>query len=241
MIRDHEFNTLWWGSPVGFVHDPAFFSLDSSVQQDLLKPYVWAEFYSPLDQTPPLQELADANFFQTDTQIQFLLNLSKVTATFSTDRLVCFFADQNKFDIKTADLASFTHERFRHIPGCTEPRSNNRYALWGNNLIREYPETCMQLFLNKKLQGWFLSRPGEKSGLNLALSMLSSTAEVSGMLLYQQAILAYAERGHRLGTASFSVTNTSVHNIYAALGARFLPPGGNWMWIADAPGNATHD
>jgi len=241
MIRNHKFNTSWWGKPVGFVHDPAFFSLDAAMQKSLLEPYIWAEFYSQLDQAPPLQDLATAGFIQTDTQIQFLLNLSKVEATASTDRLDFHFADQKNFNIKVEELAMFTHERFQHIPDCTVHSTNERYALWANRLICEHPETCLQLFLNNKLQGWFLSLPGEQRGLNLALAMLSNAAEISGMLLYQQACIAYAGRGHRLGSASFSVTNTAVHNIYATLGARFMPPGGNWLWLSPATGKSTHD
>lgn len=233
MIRDHDFNTRWWGRPVGFVHDPAFFSLDRAMRQKLLAPYTWAEFYSQMDQAPSLDGLAAAGFFQTDTQIRFLLNLSKVKATPSTDKLEFRFADQDRFAIETEDLAMFNHERFRHVPGCTEARTNARYALWANNLIREHPETCMRVLLGNRLQGWFLSRPDEQRRLNLALAMLSGTAEISGMLLYQLACVAYARRGHRLGNASFSVTNTPVHNIYAVLGARFTPPSGNWLWLAE--------
>lgn len=241
MIREHEFNTHWWGSPVGFVYDPAFFSLDSGTQQKLLRPYAWAEFHAQMDQTPSLRNIATAGFFQTDTQIQFLLNLSKVEATPSMDRLEFHFADQKNFDIEAKELTMFTHERFRHIPGCTGARTNERYALWANQLIHEHPETCLQLFLDNKLQGWFLSRPGEQRGLNLTLAMLSNTAVISGMLMYQQAFVAYADRGHRLGNASFSVTNTSVHNIYATLGARFMPPACNWLWISETTGEPTHD
>jgi len=241
MIRNHEFNSRWWGSPVGFVHDPAFFSLDTATQQNLLEPYAWAEFYSQLDQAPPLRVLAAAGFIQTDTQIQFLLNLSKVEATASTEKLSYCFADQNNFDIELEELAMFTHERFEHIPGCSVARTNERFALWANKLIREHRETCMQLFLNDKLQGWFLSHPGKQRGLNLTLAMLSNTAEISGMLLYQQACAAYAERGHRLGSASFSVTNTPVHNIYITLGARSVPAGGIWLWLSPTTGKSTHD
>ena len=241
MIREHRFNTRWWGSPVGFVHDPAFFSLDKATQQQQLKPYAWAEFHSILDQAPSLQSLATAGFIQTDTQIQFLLNLSKVKATPSMDSLEYHFADQKPFTIEMQQLAAFSHERFRHIPGCTGVRNNERYTLWANELIREHPETCIQLLANNKIQGWFLSRPGEERGLNLALAMLSSTAEVSGMLLYQQALVAYAKRGHRLGGASFSVTNTPVHNIYATLDARFLAPKGHWLWTAEGTEKSRHD
>ena len=236
MIRDHEFNTRWWGKSVGFVFDPAFFSLDAKTQMKLLEPYAWVEFYSQTDQAPPLQNLAAAGFIQTDTQINFLLNLGNVESTVSSDSLEFGFADQKDFDIEVEELAMFSHERFQHIPGCTLTRTNERYTKWANGLIQKHPETCMQLFLNNRLQGWFLSSPGKQRGLQLTLAMLSNTAEVSGMLLYQQACIAYAGRGHRLGGASFSVKNTAVHNIYAALGARFIPPGGNWLWVSPAIG-----
>ena len=99
MIQNHEFNTRWWGSPVGVVSDPGFFALAIEQQQSLLEPYVWAEFYSPLEECPPVKELANSGFFQIDTQIQFMLNLRKVEPTISTDQLICRFADQNHFSI----------------------------------------------------------------------------------------------------------------------------------------------
>ena len=111
------------------LYNPAFFTLDPAKQRNLLVPYAWAEFYSLLDQTPPLRDLAVAGFIQTDTQIQFLLNLSKVEATASTDRLDYNFADQQNFNIEVEELAMFTHERFGHIPGCTVARTNERNFL----------------------------------------------------------------------------------------------------------------
>jgi len=241
LIRDHAFNSHWWGCPVGVVYDAGFFSLDLATQKTLLKPYVWVEFSSQLDQAPPRHQLSAAGFTQTDTQIEFLLNLNQVKASTSTARLSNNFADQKNFHIKAETLTAFSHERFQHIPGYTATRANARYALWANRLIHEHPETCLTLFLDNRLQGWFLSRPGKQGHLNLVLAMLSNTAEISGMLLYQQACVAYAARGHRLGSASFSVTNTPVHNIYAALGARFMPPSGNWLWLSPSTGNQTDD
>ena len=59
--------------------------------------------------------------------------------------------------------------------------------------------------------------------------MLHTDAKITGMHLYHKALLAYAERGHRLGGAGFSVYNTLVHNIYANLGARFLSTEDFWF------------
>ncbi len=241
MIRNHALNSRWWGSPVGVVDDEAFFSLSQSAQQTLLEPYAWAEFYAPFDGAPPPGAIAAAGFIQIDAQIQFRLNLRKVAANSNTDRLSLCFADEENFRIEVEELALFAHERFRHIPGCSVTRANERYALWANRLIAEHPETCMKVLLGDKPQGWFLACPDKSRALNLTLAMLSSTAEISGMLLYQRACVAYSERGHHLGKASFSVTNTPVHNIYAALGARFMPPGGNWLWLSTTTGQLTHD
>ena len=74
-------------------------------------------------------------------------------------------------------------------------------------------------------------------GLLVALAMLAGDATISGMLLYQKACAAYARLGYRVGEASFSVTNTAVHNIYAKLGARFSTPAGNWLWIKNSSNN----
>jgi hypothetical protein len=52
------------------------------------------------------------------------------------------------------------------------------------------------------------------------------------MHLYEAALGAFAARGHRIGGASFSITNTDVHGIYAALGARFVSTDGSWIWQA---------
>ena len=38
----------------------------------------------------------------------------------------------------------------------------------------------------------------------------------------------------RVGLARFSVENTPVLNIYASLGAQFLPPIGIWLWTRGA-------
>ena len=241
MIRNHEFNTEWWGGPVGFVFDAGFFDLPDEERAEHLAPYAWAEFHAPIDQAPPARRLQQCGFFQADTMVQFVLNLGRVESSPSTALLDCRFATGQAFQIAEGALAPFSHERFRFLPGASQAETDRRYAVWANRIIEEHPGTCMQLVLEDRLQGWFLSKPGEHGRLNLTLAMLSGQAEVSGMLLYQRACIAYAERGNRLGSAGFSVSNTPVHNIYAALGARFLPPLGNWMWISRHGRMQSHD
>lgn len=229
MIRDHAFNSRWWGAQVGFVHDPAFFSLNGQRQRELLGKYAWAEFAAPLDCVPP-HALARAGFFQTDTQVVFKVDMTRIPPLPAFADLEVVTAAEAPFAIAADALRLFEHERFQHVPGITPGKLTERYALWSDTLIAAQPEWCLKVTHGEAVQGWFLSER-DTDGFHLTLAALHRDAQVSGMLLYQVALNAYAQRGQRVGAARFSVTNTAVHNIYAKLGARFLAPMGYWLWL----------
>ena len=63
MIRLHESNTRWWGSPVGIVDNAAFFTLPDAEREQALAPYRWVEFKSGFVSAPPLAAMAHAGFF----------------------------------------------------------------------------------------------------------------------------------------------------------------------------------
>jgi len=237
VIREHEFNTQWWGSPVGILDDPAFFDLESSAQDEVCAPYAWVEYSAQLDAAPGPERLGHAGFHSVDTQIRFRINLSKIESTPSIEQLSVTSAEETPFSVSNDELKSFIHERFRFLPGVTAERLNNRYALWSNLLIADHPAWCLQISDGADVQGWFLAQAHPGEPLDLTLAMLKIDAHISGHLLYQKAMLEFAARGARIGDAKFSVTNTAVMNIYASLGARFLPPEGYWhRWTGRGSG-----
>lgn len=236
MIRQHDFNTRWWGAPAGIVDDAAFFSLPDAARAQALAPFEWVEFKCRLKDSPPLARLRDAGFFQADTQVEFKIGLKSLSRSSSADALQVHSAASGAFPLEAADVQPFEHERYQHLPGHEAGHANVRYVDWSRELIRDHPETCLELSLEGRVQGWFLSRPAA-GGLNLALSMLHRSAAISGFLLYERALRVYAEAGHRMGWASFSVTNTAVLNIYARLGAQFIAPTGIWLWCAAPAGD----
>jgi len=232
MIRLHEFNAAWWGAPVGIITDSNFFKLPPAEQRAALASYAWVEFKSALESAPSVRELLRAGFEQIDTQIHFHLDLSRIRAAHSRDELEVCFADEHPFTIHAHEPAAFVHERFMQLPGMTQQLLARRYALWAGKLVAHHPHWCMQVFYHTRLQGWFLSQMRE-SRLNLSLAMLHRDATISGMYLYQKAMIAYAQRGARLGYASFSVRNVAVHRLYAAMGAVFVKPEGCWIWMRE--------
>jgi hypothetical protein len=230
MIRENAFNSGWWGSPVGFVESPAFFSLPPAQQQAALAPYAWAEFRSPLGSAPSLAAVARAGFVQFDTQLEFRIGLQHIQSAPSLDDLSVCFADERPFVVTTEGLASFRHERYMHLPGATPQKLDERYRMWANELIATDPAWCVEISYQTQPQGWFLAGVDD-TGLHLALAMAHRDARVSGMYVYHKALLAYARRGARIGHAGFSICNVAVHNIYARLGATFVQPVGCWLWV----------
>lgn len=232
MLREHELNTSWWGEPVGIVDQLELLDAPESERERRLRAFAWVELKAPLSSAVPLAALQRAGFFQVDTQLHFRIGLDRLPSpSESAAELVVDAADRTPFRLEAAGLAPFQHERFSCLPGCTAARLSERYALWGNRLLAAHPADCLRLSSRSgQVQGWFLGARRE-TRIDLTLAMLSREATVSGQLLYHRALLTYAERGARVGAASFQAGNTAVHNIYAHLGARFVQPTGCWFWI----------
>ena len=229
MIRNHQFNSIWWGKPVGSITDAAFFEQPPGVQQEQLEKFDWVEFRQLYDKPPPVWSLAAAGFTHADVQIRFKLGMQQVPESPSLDAMDAVFAADDAFEINSGDMAHFEHERFRLLPGATGERVNARYVIWANAVIRDHPEWCMEIRVRGVPQGWFISQMEGRS-LNLTLAALSKDASISGMHLYHMAMIEYARRGARIGFASYSATNTQVMAIYAKLGVRYLVPEGFWLW-----------
>lgn len=229
MIKTHESNSVWWGSPVGLITDAAWFSQDARARAQSLEPYAWVEFKAPLNAAPRALDLQRAGFAWTDAQINFRISLTNVPDSPSLAQYECISAAEAPFQLGAGDVRTFEHERFLHLPGVTTDMLNARYTKWANELITAHPQWCLRLVLNGQTQGWFLSE-AKGGSVALTLAMLSSNAVASGQHLYQRALREYAQRGGTVGHAAFSVRNTPVMNIYASLGAKFTAPTGVWMW-----------
>ena len=230
MIRNHAFNSDWWGGAVGIVEDAErFLETGREERDEALRRYEWVELRMPVGAAPS-REIAASGFFHADTQIVFRIGCGRVPFTASLGELTVERASETPFSLELDDLEPFEHERYRHLPGVDQKRLQERYALWAGEQIARSPEWCVRIKLRGVVQGWFLSRV-DQGGLNLELAMLSRGATVSGMYLYQRSIAEYARYGARVGHARFSVENTDILNIYSRLGAQFLAPLGTWLWI----------
>ena len=219
--------------------DSAWFLGNPEAVQAELQAYDWAEYTDP--EAPAATRLAvhRAGFFHADTHIQFRIDLRRFAAEALPPGVEVRQAGLGVDDWKPTGLRPFEHERFAMLASCTPERLVDRYAVWAAELARSTPATCLEIFLHGRCAGWFLSRPS-KTGLELALAMTTADEVLPGATLYRVALAAYARSGFRIGHAGFGVRNRSVHNIYAALGARFTGPRDAWLWQRALPGRPTH-
>ena len=78
MIRDHEFNSRWWGGRVGILDDPAFFSRPEADRRQMLAPYRWVEFRRSVEKVDDPWLVSRADFAQVDTQLRFRIGLKRL-------------------------------------------------------------------------------------------------------------------------------------------------------------------
>ena len=228
LIKVHDFNSSWYGKKVGIITDVEFFSLPQKEQDDLLSLYEWVEYRTLLGAKLPLHQIHRSGFFRAETNLRFRLNLKSLNPTDSTDSLTIRTFEEENFRIDPTEIATFKQSHLYYLPGITTEMITELFSLFGNRIIDNQPDRCMQILLNGEVQGWFLSEKTE-SGLNLTLGMAHKEAEIFGFVLFKKAFLTYAEWNEKIGYAAFSASNGAAHNIYSTLGARFVEPEGIWL------------
>jgi len=231
MIRLNEFNTRWWGDSVGILTGAAFLNSPEKFLKER-EAFAWVELRLPADDEIDHRAIHRAGFFMWDTQIRYRLDLRNVPVTQSAETLERRFADEHPFGVAVEEMQPFRHDRLYLLPGVDDRKANERFALWSEQLIRDHPSLCQQIGLEGRVQGWMLGQRTE-GRLNVALGMLHRQATVSGLLLYQKGMRAYAERGERVAFASFSARHPWSLNIHASLGCRFVTPEHQWVWIRE--------
>lgn len=230
LIKTHELNTDWWGEPVGLVLKPEFFDLPDARREELLSPFVWAEYKAPLSPAVPFLRMARCGFLLVDSQVPMSLDLTPVAPVDPAEGLEVRFGDRFPFRVRADEMRLFSCERFNVLPGAAPERINARYELWGNRIIEQHAASCLQVCRGGRVQGWFLST-AKGSEIEVALVMLHRDATVRGRLVYRAGFSAYAQRGFATSRSFFSVMNPAVMNVIAGLGARFSTPVGCWFWL----------
>jgi len=231
MIRQHDFNSEWWGAPVGIVDDVAFFCLPAADRADLLAPFEWTEFRHDIATAPPEPLLLDAGFAQLDVQVGYRMSLHREPTVPDSSGLEVLDATDAHFSGDFERLQSFAWERYLRVPGSSPERNDDRFVRWARLHVESAPTTSLELRSpDGQVQGWFLAEIDD-IGAHLALGMRHRDATVKGAAIYDAAFSYLCRQGAQVGHATFSVTNLPTMNLYAKLGARFTSTVGCWFSV----------
>jgi hypothetical protein len=222
--RIHEFNTRWWGSPVGHSDDIDLLMANEAELTRELDAYDWCEVRVKHGDVARLP-LAERNTFAwVDTQLHYRLNLRRVEGIPKAATIV----DSTELSIDVEKFASFQSERYRMLPQVSQAKVDERYRLWANDLIESSPGYCATAFYKENIVGYFFGQPdGESARFSLAVA--NQLASVPGMLLYSCALNHFKSLGARTAAASISSQNIGALNIHAALGCQFYEAVGCWL------------
>ena len=135
MIQKHDFNSDWSQSQAGVLFDARFFELPERQRAESLSTFDWVEFRCDLKHSLPIPTIAAAGFVQVDVNLHFRIDLRTVAKTPSCEGLETNRASEKTLRVNSGELPAFANERFRFLPGVDIAKVNERYAVWGNQLV----------------------------------------------------------------------------------------------------------
>jgi hypothetical protein len=232
VIGIHDFNSRWWGGPVGIIREADFFRRSAAECQRLLDPYDWVEFKAARGDLSIESLVAKYGFQFVDLQISYKAGLNKTPTSGREISLDMVSAQTVEFNLHPDQLTEFSAERFSILPGITPERVCQRYVAWARYLSESHPELCFEVRQDDIPQGWIFGEPLDSpGGLGFTLVMTSKRCRVRGFDIYRVALREFAKMGFVFCQAAFSAFNMPAHNIHSMLGARFLDPTICWIWI----------
>jgi len=224
-IARHEFNTVWWGKPVGISTDRALLTMPDDELDKMVLDYDWIEVRCPLNEIPAAWLGPNNGFQYVDAQLSYraplrhLAPLSPATSLIpATDRPL------GGLD----DLAPFSSERYAKLPGVTAERLAARYRRWANDLVAAHPDWCAAVLHEGQPAGYIFGAPDGRSA-NFVLAASSVEATTPGLVIYLAAAHFFAGKGAARMASAFSSTNVGALNAHVALRCRFDKATGIWI------------
>jgi hypothetical protein len=224
MHRIHEFNTRWWGAPVGHSDDIDLLMANEAELTRELQQYDWCEVRVRHDDVASSPTVKQNTFVWFDTQLHYRLSLRRLDRLPQTAKIIAC----SELAINVESFASFQSERYRLLPNVSQTKVDDRYKLWAKNLIESNPEYCATAFYKEKAVGFFFGQP-DGEFVRFSLAVADQMSLVPGMFLYSCAADYFKSLGARTLTASISSQNVGALNIHAALGCQFYEAVGCWL------------
>lgn len=228
LLKRHEFNSNWCNDHVGIVTSLSFFDLNKLEIFEQLNNFSWVEFKSPTAIRKKTRAVYQNGFRKIDTQLKMHLDLRSFNHS-HVDGLYALTAAEMPLRFESEMMKPFKNERFNQITTIKQDQINKRYQLWGEELILRSPNTCVGVYREGLLQGWFLTEL-INGVLDITLAVLHIDSTTCGEDLYYCALRWFKECGYGKASSWFSASNIPVLNIFSGAGAIFSVAQDLWIW-----------
>jgi hypothetical protein len=230
MIRTHEFNSVWWGSPVGISSDVQDLFQTAEQLSSELTVFDWIEYRIAFDDLPT-QKLGPSNGARlVETQLSYQKNISRMNAC--PAGVTILPAIQISIDVN--NFSPFSHERYAKLREVDSNRLASRYRQLANQLIENSPETCASVFYKSSLVGYVFGHiNGTTAVFDLAVTAVN--AQVSGQALYDAAGHMFNQAGASRMTSSFNAANLGALNAHVRMQCSFVKATSIWLLESKVP------
>lgn len=230
MIRKHEFNSAWWGSPVGISSDVQDLFQNPEQLCSELTTLDWIEFRIAFDDLPT-RKLGPANGAQlVETQLTYQKNISRIGGC--PGGVTILPATQTPINVN--NFSPFSHERYSKLRKVDTDRLALRYRQLADQLVKNSPETCASVFYKSSLVGYIFGHLKETTAV-FDLAVTSINAQVSGQALYDAAGYMFNQAGASRMTSSFNAANLGALNAHVRMQCSFIEATSIWLLESSIP------
>lgn len=224
MILQHDFNSSWWGAPIGISSDVNDLFLTREQLSTSLNKFEWIEFRVPVV-TLPSQKLGPTNgAHMVDMQLSYQKNISRLNVPLSGVEIL----KATEIEINFNDFSPFSHERYIKLNKVDHEKLAMRYCLLAQHLVQNSPNTCATVFYKSSLVGYIFGHvTGTTAVFDLAVT--SKSSQISGQILYEAAGHFFNMAGANKMTSSFNAANIGALNAHVRLQCRFLEATSIWL------------
>jgi RimJ/RimL family protein N-acetyltransferase len=156
--------------------------------------------------------------------------------TCDSDSLIIAPAEAEDLSI-LSDISAqaFHHERYHVDPRLDPIFGNQRYARWVENSLHHPRQRLIKLLDDQHIIAFFIIEAGERGDVYWHLTAVAPAFQGRGLgrRTWRAMIARHQNEGHETITTTISARNTTVLNLYASLGFRFLPPEMTFHWVRE--------